>query len=104
MQEEIEVLKSIYSDDCIMISNQDYSLNSLTLIYRHDQKPSFSIYFRLPDGYPETEKPKISFDWEKNKVLISSQGLIQSRLDEIMDGSVGEVVLYSLIEAVKVKR
>eukprot|EP01036_Dinobryon_divergens_P032740 gene32740-42394_t len=101
VQEEIEVLKSIYSDNCITVSSDDYGINGLTIIYRHDQKPSFGIYFRISEEYPEKVKPQISFDWEKNKALVSVQGLIQTRLDEIMDGSFGEVVLYSLIEAVK---
>ena len=106
VQEEIEVLKSIYSESCISVLNNDsYGLSCVTVTYRHDGKPSFTINFKIPDEYPSTQKPHISFDWEENKVRMSTQqGLLQSRLNEIMDTNFGEVVLYSLIEAVKVKR
>ena len=104
VQEEIEVLKSIYSDSCISVYNHEsYGINGLTITYRHDEKPNFTINFKISNEYPETEKPKISFDWEKNKVLMSTQGLLQSKLDEVMNGNFGEVVIFSLIEAVKVR-
>lgn len=98
MNEEIDVLKSIYSEDCIEYRDDGNGGGKVT--YNHDKYPKFRISFEITNNYPG-EQPRMSVEYINRPALASTVVLVNDRLQQTLISNQGEVILHALIEAVR---
>lgn len=99
VDDEIEVLKSIYSENCISFFKSFSNECIGTVSYKHN-RPNFIIIFDLPLEYPNYP-PIIKFDFEDRKTIGMNISSVENVMSKLIHENRGEVVLYTLIEAAK---
>lgn len=93
--EEIEVLKSIY-DDRISI-NESASDKTTQIAYRHDSE-LFTLFIDVPERYP-ADSPVVTISTTNQAVAQKTSAM--DDVDHIIKEAEGNVVIFSIIEAVR---
>lgn len=98
-EEEIQVLQSIY-DVNVSVQNVSEAGDVAGQVIYRDEKGIFTIFIDVPRGYPAAT-PVVSISCSTKHVQIKASAV--ESVESVLAGSVGSVVLFSLIEAVKEK-